>query len=111
MCFRRRSKGFLWQFRSGQQLPDRGDREHNLDRLAVKVELYSKMFHGDLKELNNLKKKITDLLKSTIIITPKVELLEPGSLPPSMGKAVRVYRQPQDLRRMLCPISICICGE
>lgn len=65
-------------------------REHDLDKLNVKVELYSKMFHGDLKELQILTKKITELLKSTIIVTPKVELLEPGSLPPSTGKAVRV---------------------
>ncbi len=66
------------------------DRVHNLDKMHVKVELYSKMFHGDLNELNQIKNKITNLLKSTIIITPIVELLEPGSLPPSTGKAVRV---------------------
>lgn len=66
------------------------DREHNLDRIHVRVELYSKMFQGDLRELDNLRRKITELLKSTIIVTPRVELLEPGSLPPSTGKAVRV---------------------
>jgi phenylacetate-CoA ligase len=48
------------------------------------------MFHGDLKELRQLNKKIVDKLRSTIIINPRVELMEPGSLPPSMGKAVRV---------------------
>ena len=66
------------------------DRKDNLDKLTVRVELYSKMFSGDIKELDSLKRGITDLLKSTIIITPKIELLEPGSLPPSTGKAVRV---------------------
>ena len=66
------------------------DREESLDRIHIKVELYSKMFHGDLKELNRLKNKITDAVRSTIIVNPRVELLEPGSLPPSMGKAVRV---------------------
>ncbi|HPA63234.1 MAG TPA: phenylacetate--CoA ligase [Spirochaetota bacterium] len=66
------------------------DRENNLDKIHIKVELYSKMFHGDIKELDSLRKNITDLLKSTIIVTPKIELLEPGSLPPSTGKAVRV---------------------
>ena len=66
------------------------DREQSLDRIHIKVELYSKMFHGDLKELNRLKNKITDAVRSTIIVNPRVELLEPGSLPPSMGKAVRV---------------------
>lgn len=66
------------------------DRIHDLDKLHVRVELYSKMFHGDLSELKRITSKITELLKSTIIVTPKVELLEPGSLPPSTGKAVRV---------------------
>jgi phenylacetate-CoA ligase len=66
------------------------DREHNLDKIHVRVELYSKLFHGDLKELDVLKKKITELVKSVIIVTPRVELLEPGSLPASTGKAIRV---------------------
>lgn len=65
-------------------------RENNLDRMHIEVELYTKMFHGDLKELRQLNKKIVDKLRSTIIINPRVELMEPGSLPPSMGKAVRV---------------------
>ena len=54
------------------------------------MELYSKMFHGDIKELDKLKRKIVDLLKALIVVNPRVELLEPGSLPPSTGKAVRV---------------------
>jgi len=66
------------------------DREENLDRLHIKVELYSKMFHGDLKELNRLKETIAEKIRSTVIVNPRVELLEPGSLPPSTGKAVRV---------------------
>jgi phenylacetate-CoA ligase len=66
------------------------DREENLDRLHIKVELYSKMFHGDLKELNRLKESIAEKVRSTVIVNPKIELLEPGSLPPSTGKAVRV---------------------
>ncbi len=66
------------------------DREESLDRIHIKVELYSKMFHGDLKELNRLRNKITEAVRSTILVNPRVELLEPGSLPPSMGKAIRV---------------------
>ena len=66
------------------------EREENLDKIRVKVELYSKMFHGDLKELEKIKSKIFEKIKSTIIVSPKIELLEPGSLPPSTGKAVRV---------------------
>ena len=48
------------------------------------------MFHGDLKGLKNLSAKITEELRALITINPVVELLEPGSLPPSTGKAVRV---------------------
>ncbi len=66
------------------------DRENNLDRMHIKVELYSKMFHGDLKELDRLKKKMGEALRALITINPRIELLEPGSLPPSMGKAQRV---------------------
>ena len=65
-------------------------REENLDRLTVKVELYSKMFHGELKELAKLKSRIVDEMRSLITVNARIELLEPGSLPPSTGKAVRV---------------------
>jgi phenylacetate-CoA ligase len=66
------------------------DREHNLDRIHIKVELYSKMFTGDLKGLKNLERKIVEKLRALIVVNPRVELMEPGSLPPSTGKAVRV---------------------
>jgi phenylacetate-CoA ligase len=71
------------------------DREENLDRLNIKVELYSKMFHGDMKDLKRLTSKIVAELQALITINPRVELLEPGSLPPSTGKAVRVIDKRQ----------------
>jgi phenylacetate-CoA ligase len=66
------------------------DREGNLDRLHVRVELYSKMFQGDIEGLNRLTKKLGEELRAIITVNPRIELLEPGSLPPSTGKAVRV---------------------
>mgnify|MGYP000574965418 FL=1 len=66
------------------------DREEHLDKLTIKVELYQKFFHGDLSELRAIKNKITDAVKNEIIITPNIELVEPGTLEPSMGKAKRV---------------------
>ncbi len=66
------------------------DRHENLDRLHIRVELYSKMFQGDMEGLNRLKKKLVEELKALITVNPRIELLEPGSLPPSTGKAVRV---------------------
>jgi len=65
-------------------------REEGLDRMHIKVELYSKMFQGDLKVLQNLNKSIVEKLRSIIIINPIIEFMEPGSLPPSQGKAKRV---------------------
>lgn len=66
------------------------EREGGLDRMYIKVEIYSKMFHGDLKELKKLKSEIVEKLRSVIMISARIELLEPGSLPSSTGKAVRV---------------------
>jgi phenylacetate-CoA ligase len=66
------------------------DRAGSLDKMTIRVELYSKLFHGDMKELKRLNEKIINELRALIVINPKIELLEPGSLPPSTGKAVRV---------------------
>lgn len=66
------------------------DREEGLDKMHIKVELYSKMFQGDIKALQKLNKSIVEKLRSLIIINPRIEFLEPGSLPPSQGKAKRV---------------------
>jgi len=40
--------------------------------------------------LQNLNKSIVEKLRSIIIINPRIEFMEPGSLPPSQGKAKRV---------------------
>jgi phenylacetate-CoA ligase len=66
------------------------DREDGLDRMHIKVELYSKLFQGDIKALKQLNKEIVEKLRALIIINPRVEFMEPGSLPPSEGKAKRV---------------------
>ena len=67
------------------------DRQNNLDRLHIKVEIYSKMFKGDLKELKKLNERIVTELRALIVINPRIEFMEPGALPPSQGKAVRVF--------------------
>ncbi|MCE5186725.1 MAG: phenylacetate--CoA ligase [Planctomycetaceae bacterium] len=61
-----------------------------LDKLIVKVEIYSKMFTGDLNSLDALKGKIRDRLRASITINPHIELHEPGSLPVFEGKAKHV---------------------
>ena len=60
------------------------------DHMIVRVEVQKEFFSGDLRQLEDLRHRIVEELKSDILITPKVELVEPGSLPKSEGKAVRV---------------------
>ena len=66
------------------------ERENFEDKMVVKVEVRPEIFKGDLRQLENLRRQITDSLKSELLVTPKVELVEPDSLPKSEGKAVRV---------------------
>jgi phenylacetate-CoA ligase len=66
------------------------EREGFNDTMSVKVEVQKEFFAGDLKQLENLRHRIVEELKSDILITPKVSLVEPGNLPKSEGKAVRV---------------------
>ncbi len=68
-----------------------------LDKLTVKVEIYSKMFTGDLNALEALKNKIRDRLRASITINPHIELHEPGALPAFEGKAKRVVDQREKL--------------
>jgi len=61
-----------------------------LDDITVRVEIAKEMFDGNVANLVSLQKEIIGKLKSEILVTPKVELLEPGSLPGFEGKAKRV---------------------
>jgi phenylacetate-CoA ligase len=66
------------------------------DEMIVKVEVAREFFDGDLLKLQKLQRRITEELKGDILITPKVELAEPGSLPKTEGKAVRVIDNRKD---------------
>jgi phenylacetate-CoA ligase len=72
------------------------DREGFNDSLTVKVEVNKKYFSGDMKQLDALRKKIVQELKSEILVTPKVDLVEPDSIPKGEGKAVRVIDNRKD---------------
>jgi len=69
------------------------DKKGSLDRLIVKVEIYPKMFLGEASQLDALKNKIKEELRSSIVINAVIELHEPGALPISEGKAQRVVDQ------------------
>jgi phenylacetate-CoA ligase len=66
------------------------EKDGTLDKLVVKVEIYSKLFSGDISQIDALKQRIKDELRASIVISPVVELHEPGSLPVYEGKAKRV---------------------
>jgi phenylacetate-CoA ligase len=72
------------------------EREEFNDSMTVKVEVDKKYFLGELKQLEMLRKKIIEELKTEILITPKVDLVEPDSIPKGEGKAVRVIDNRKD---------------
>ena len=61
-----------------------------LDDLTIKVELAKSGFDGQVEHLVNLQKEITNRLRAELLTKPKVELVPPGTLPVSEGKAKRV---------------------
>ncbi len=60
------------------------------DDMIVRVEVEKEYFDGDILHLERLQRRIVEELKSDILITPKVELVEPNTLPKGEGKAQRV---------------------
>ncbi len=66
------------------------DRPADLDRMTVAVELSPEVFTDDMRALNALRERICRRLHTELDIGVDVELHEPGELPVSDGKAVRV---------------------
>jgi len=66
------------------------DRINNLDTLEVQVEVDEKFFSDEIKQLENLTKKIASVIQQAIGLAVKVKLVEPKTLERSMGKAVHV---------------------
>ncbi len=65
-------------------------RPHHLDEIEVQVEMSKETFSDEVKEIENLRRKLEKHLEETIGIRIKVTLVEPKSLPRSEGKAKRV---------------------
>jgi len=72
------------------------DRHGYADRLTVRVELTAEAFLGDLEQLQSLRESIADALRREILVRPRVELVEPGTIPRQEGKAVRVMDERKD---------------
>ena len=65
-------------------------RLEGLDEMIVQVELSGATFDGQLEHLVRLQDQIGEKLRAEIMVRPKIELVAPGSLPVSEGKAKRV---------------------
>ncbi|NQE05536.1 phenylacetate-CoA ligase [ANME-1 cluster archaeon GoMg1] len=66
------------------------DRKGPLDVMTVKVEMTESTFSDKIADLMSLSKMVARLLKGVLNITAEVELVEPGTIPRSMGKAQHV---------------------
>lgn len=66
------------------------DRVNNLDVLEIQVEVEEHFFSDEIKELENLTKKIAGVLQSALGLSVKVTLVEPKTIARSEGKAKRV---------------------
>jgi phenylacetate-CoA ligase len=72
------------------------DRIDNLDSLEVWVEVSEKLFSDEVRKLEDLRKKITSDIYTTLGINVNVKLVEPHTIERSEGKAKRVI----DRRKM-----------
>ena len=66
------------------------DREDNLDTLTVMVEVQEQFFSDEIKQLQDLRKKITHKIQSTLGISVNLKLVEPKTIERTAGKAKRV---------------------
>lgn len=67
------------------------DRVNNLDTLQVQVEVRKDFFTDDMGAMLNLKKTLSDKLKSVLSISADVKLMEPNSIVRSQSKSKRVW--------------------
>ena len=66
------------------------EKNGDLDRLTVQVEITPEMFADDARVINALRDSLRAEMSALITINPVIEIKQPGSLPVSEGKAKRV---------------------
>ena len=60
------------------------------DTFEVQVEVTDTLFDGWMDDLRAFERRVTEELRSALLVRPKVKLVEPGTLERSEGKARRV---------------------
>lgn len=66
------------------------DRVNELDFMKVQIEMTDAAFSDKVNDIITLENKVASALKSVLNLSVKVELVEHGSLPRSMGKSKKV---------------------
>jgi phenylacetate-CoA ligase len=66
------------------------DRVNGQDTFEVQVEVTEDLFDGWMDDLRAFERRVTEELRSALLVRPKVKLVEPGKLQRSEGKAQRV---------------------
>lgn len=66
------------------------DRQGSLDTLEIQVEVEERFFSDEIKELENLSRKIAHVVQNAIGLAAKIKLVEPRTLERSEGKAKHV---------------------
>jgi phenylacetate-CoA ligase len=69
------------------------ERKGALDTFTVRVEVNEQIFDGWMDDLVAFERRISETLRSALLVRPKVKLVEAGTLPRSEGKARRVIDQ------------------
>lgn len=64
-----------------------------LDEMTVQVEFSDAGFDGQVEHLVQMQNRIVEKLRAEILVKPRVELVPPGTLPVTEGKARRVIDQ------------------
>lgn len=73
------------------------EREGALDTFTVRVEVTEAIFNGWMDDLVAFEKRVSETLRSALLVRPRVKLVEPGTLARSEGKAKRVVdERPKD---------------
>ena len=66
------------------------DRQGPVDQMTVRLEVTPELVSQGLEGLEGFRGRITHALREEILLTPHVDLVEPGTIPGEEGKAVRV---------------------
>jgi phenylacetate-CoA ligase len=66
---------------------------NGVDELTVRVEVSAVGFDGQVARLRQLQDALTNKLRAELLVKPQVQLVSPGELPVSEGKARRVIDQ------------------